>query len=57
MTHLNNYNAVYADYQRYKRQALKWARIALDNHKAGLPWRDAAQEARDCFRYARPVIQ
>lgn len=38
------YNDVYVDYLHYKLQTVKWATIALQNHREGEPWREAGYE-------------
>lgn len=47
---------VYLDYIAAKREAVKWARIALDNKRAGLPWQDAARLSHECLSWALLII-
>lgn len=47
---------VYLDYIAAKREAVKWAAIALERHRAGLPWHDAAKLAHECLSWALLII-
>ena len=44
------------DYQNAKRIARYWARIALENKKNGLPWKESAKNAHDALSYALLII-
>jgi ligand-binding sensor domain-containing protein len=46
------YNDVTKDYWHYRRQALKWARYALQNRADGLPWQGCAKMAHEMFGHA-----
>lgn len=47
---------IIADYWRTMSIVRKWARIALDEHKAGNPWQKAATLAHEAHRYAIMII-
>lgn len=44
------------DYAEAMRVARKWARIALDNHRDGMPWQEAARQAHAALRWALLII-
>ena len=44
------------DYRQSLRIARKWARIAIQNKREGLPWHIAAKHSHDALRYALMII-
>jgi hypothetical protein len=47
---------IIADYIAFRRQAVKWARIALQNKRDGLEWHEAAARAHAALTYALLII-
>jgi hypothetical protein len=41
-----------SDYKNARRIAVYWAKIALENRAAGIPWEIAAKHSHDATRYA-----
>ena len=50
-------NHILEDYAAFKRQAVYWARIALDSKRQGLPSELAARNAYAALRWALLVIR
>ena len=49
-------DSIIADYFQTLRIARKWARIALQNKRDGMPWHDAAKNSHEALRYALMII-
>ena len=49
-------NDLIRDYNRSKRVAVYWARIAMDNKRDGLAWEIAARRSHEALRYALLII-
>ena len=50
------YDLILTDYWKTLIIARKWACIALQNKRGGMPWHEAAANSHDALRYALMII-